>query len=407
MKTFTNFDFNLYTEIVFGKDTEKDVGALIQKHGGTRVLFVYGAGSIKKSGLYDRVVRSLQDAGLFFTELSGVKANPKRSLVEEGIRIAQSEGTDFYLAVGGGSAIDTAKGIALAMANDGEYWAFFNGTSAKKMAPVGTINTIAAAGSETSLSAVLVDDINTGYKQSVAGNNVCRPVFAIMNPELTYSVSKYQTAAGATDIFAHTYMRYFTNYASFLGDRFCESVLKTVLKYAQIAIEKPDGYEARAELMLAAAFSHNELTGVGRAGDRRGGEHGLEVQLSGYYDTAHGAGLAVMMPAYLKYIILHGTEEQVARVAGFGIDIFGVHAEPADVTATAYAGIRAFESWLRSIEMPTTLAELGVPKAEIQAAAARALNAKGGHISGFIELDPAVAAEIYQIAAGTEPTGEE
>ncbi|MDR2096141.1 MAG: iron-containing alcohol dehydrogenase [Treponema sp.] len=394
MKTFTNFSFHMYTDILFGKDTEKETGNMIRKHGGTRVMMVYGGGSIKKSGLYDRVVKSLNDAGIPFIELGGVKPNPLRSLVDKGLKIAQDEKIDFMLGVGGGSAIDTAKGIALGLANNGEYWKFYGNVPAEKMAKVGTIHTIAAAGSETSSSSVLVDDIETGRKKGFMWTP-CRPVFAIMNPELTYTVSPYQTGAGSADIFAHTVMRYFINSASYLGDAYCESTLRTVLKYAPIAIANPTDYEARSELMLAGSFSHNDLTGIGRSGPR-GGEHGLESQLSGYYDTAHGAGLAAVMPAWLQYIVDHGPADKVARIAQFGVKVFGVEPDMADVKAVANEGLRRFRVWIKSIGMPLTLKELGIPKGDLQGVIDRCLDNLGGALEGaFMDLDRNAVTAIF------------
>ena len=229
MKEFTNFTFHLYTEVVFGKQTEKRVGELVRKHGGTKVMLVYGGGSVKKSGLYDTVVQSLRDSGLDFIELSGVQPNPRRSLAEKGLKMAQEAGVDFMLGVGGGSSIDTAKAIAMGLVNDGEFWKFYRGVEPKKMAPVGTIHTLAAAGSETSRSSVLLDDIETHRKYGFMWD-VCRPVFAIMNPELTYTVSPFQTGAGSADIFAHTVNRYFMAPASHLGDQYAEGTLRTVVK---------------------------------------------------------------------------------------------------------------------------------------------------------------------------------
>jgi len=400
MKKFTNFNLYLYTDILFGKDTEKETGKMIRKHSGTRIMVVYGMGSVKKSGLFDRVIKTIKDEGLYFIEFGGVKPNPQRSLVEKGIKIAQEEKIDFFLALGGGSAIDTAKAIALAVANDGEYWQFYNGTPAEKMAAVGTIHTISAAGSETSRSTVLVDDIDTGRKQGLNWD-CCRPVFAIMNPELTYSVSAYQTAVGAADIVAHTVGRYFTkdNPHSHLGDEFCEGLIRTVIKYASRAITHPDDYEARAELMMAASFSHNDLTWIGRNGVR-GGEHPLEHQFSGHYDTAHGAGLAVIMPAWLQYIADNGSPEQVARVAQFGIGCFGVKADMTDVNATANAGIEAFRLWIRSIGMPLTLGELKIPKEDLPEIIKRTVNANKGKIVGFMDLDEKAISAIYTSMAG-------
>jgi alcohol dehydrogenase YqhD (iron-dependent ADH family) len=399
MKTFSNFNFHMYTEIVFGKDTETEAATLIRKYGGTKVLLVYGSGSVKRSGLYDRVATTLKEAGVPFAELGGVKANPTRSLVEKGIKLAVEENVDFFLGVGGGSTIDTAKAIALAIANNGEYWQFYNGVKPPKMAPVGAINTIAAAGSETSGSTVLVDDIGGGLKRALMYPDVCRPVFAIMNPELTYSVSAFQTGSGAADIFSHTYMRYFNASSSYLGDQYCAATLRTVMKYAPIAIAKPTDYEARAELMLSAAFAHNDVTGIGRAGGPKGGEHPLEHPLSGYYDTAHGAGLSVIMPSYLRYMAECGTEAQAARAAQFGVDVFDVKPDMGDIRGTALAGAASLIEWLRSIGMPTTLTELGVPKHEVGDAIARVIKDTGGKIIGFMELDEEAIARIYKTAA--------
>ena len=395
MKNFTNYSLYLYTDILFGKDTEKEAGKMIRKHGGSRVMLIYGGGSVKKSGLFDRVAKAIKDEGLYLTEFGGVKPNPLRSHVEKGIKSAQDEKADFLLALGGGSVIDTAKAIALALANNGEFWKFFSGIPAEKMAPVGVINTIAAAGSETSRSSVIVDDIETNRKRSLVWD-CCRPVFAIMNPELTYSVSPYQTGAGAADILAHTVGRFFMKDtpASCLGDEFAEGLMRTAVKYGPIAVAKPDDYEARAELMLAATFSHNDLTNAGKSG-QRGGEHALEHQFSGHYDTTHGAGLAAIMPAWLQYIVDNGTDRHVARVAQFGVKVFGVSPDMTDIKATANAGLAAFRAWVRSLGMPLTLTELGVPKEEIPAAAKRTADTNKGKISGFLDLDEKAIGAIY------------
>jgi alcohol dehydrogenase YqhD (iron-dependent ADH family) len=313
--------------------------------------------------------------------------------VDKGLKLAQDEKVDFLLAVGGGSAIDTAKAIALALANNGEYWKFYNGTPVEKIAPIGTIHTISAAGSETSGSTVLVDDTGTGRKQGTMWPT-CRPVFAIMNPELTYTVSPYQTGAGAADILAHTVMRYFIGSASRLGDEYAEGTMRTVVKYAPIALARPDDYEARAELMLAGSFSHNDLTGIGRSGPK-GGEHGLESQLSGHYDTAHGAGLAAVMPAWLQYIADHGTAEQAARVAQFGVKVFGVDPDLADIKATADEGLERFRAWIRSIGMPLTLKELGIPRADLPEVIRRCLDVWNGVVTGYMDLDKVAVTAIF------------
>jgi len=395
MKKFNNFSLFLYTDILFGKETENSAGKMIRKHDGSRVMIVFGGSSARESGLFDRVVKALKDEGLYYVEFGGVQPNPRRSLVDRGIKFAQEEGIDFLLAVGGASSIDTAKTIALALANNGEYWKFFNKVPAEKMVPVGTINTISAAGSETSRASVIVDDLETGYKRSL-NLDCCRPVFAIMNPELTYSVSAFQTGAGAADIVAHTLGRYFFRDmpASSLGDEFAEGLIRTAMKFGPIAIENPNDYEARAELMMAAAFSHNDLTGIGRAGIR-GGEHPLEHQLSGHYDTAHGAGLAVIMPAWLQYIVNNGTQEQVARVAQLGVKVFGAIPDMCDIKATANAGLAAFRAWIRSIGMPLTLTGLGIPKTELDEVIRRTLECNNGKITGFMDLDEKAVVEIF------------
>ena len=394
MKNYTNFDFHMYTQVVFGKGSEKRVAELIQKYGGTKVMLVYGGGSIKKIGLYDSVVTSLQTAGIPFVELGGVQPNPRRSLVEKGLTMAHEEKVDFFLGLGGGSSIDTAKAIALGMANDDDYWQFYNGTEVQKMAPVGTIHTIAAAGSETSSSSVLVDDLGTGRKQGFM-YTAARPLFAIMNPEFTYTVSPYQTGAGTADVFAHTVMRYFSPAASALGDGYAEATLRTVVKYGPIAVKEPNHYEARAELMLAGSFSHNDVTGIGRDAVNRGGEHGLESQLSGHYDTAHGAGLAAVMPAWLQYIADNGTPEQVARVAQFGVKVFDVDPDMSDVKATADEGLQRFRTWIQSIGMPLTLKELGIPKSDLAAVVDRCIAANGGVVPGYMRLDHAAVTAIF------------
>ena len=395
MKNFTNYNICFYTDILFGKDTETQAGKMVRKHGGTKALLVYGGGSIKKTGLYDRVIKSLKDEGIPFVELGGVQPNPRRSLVEKGIKLAQDEHTDFYLAVGGGSAIDTAKAIALAMANNGEYWKFYTGTQAEKMAPVGTIHTIAAAGSETSRSTVIVDDLETGRKLGLNWDP-CRPVFAIMNPELTFTVPPYQTGAGSADIIAHTVSRYFFQGSpvSHIGDEFMEGLMRTVVRYAPIAIANPEDYEARAELMMAAFLSHSDLMGIGRSG-MRGGEHALESQISGHYDTAHGAGLAAVMPAWLQYIANHGSVAQVARVAQFGVGVFGVKADLSDPKGTPDEGLRCFRRWIRSIGQPLTLKELGIQREDLPAVIRRCVELHKGKVPGFMELDEAAVSEIF------------
>lgn len=384
----------MYTEILFGRDTQYDVAALIKKHGGTRVMIVYGGGSIKKSGLYESVTGKIEEAGLYYTVLGGVMPNPRRSRVEKGLKQAIDEQVDFLLGIGGGSVIDTAKAIALGLANGGEYWKFYQGSVPERMAPVGTIHTIAAAGSETSRSSVLLDDIETHCKYGFL-YDVCRPVFAIMNPELTFTLPGFQTAAGATDIIAHTVNRYFIDSYSGLGDEFAESVMRTVVRYGPRALETPDDYEARAELMLAGSFSHNDLTGIGRSGERKGSEHALEEQLSAVYDTAHGAGLAVIMPAWMQYMVDYGTPVHIARVAQFAVKVFGVTPDMSDAKGTANEGLRCFRKWLTDMGMPVTLKQLGVPAEDMDQVIRRCMGNQDV-ITGFMDLDEDAVAAIFR-----------
>jgi len=399
MKNFTNFNMQLYTDILFGKDTEKEVGKMVRKHGGSRVMVVYGGGSVKKSGLFDRVTKSLKDEGLYYIEFGGVKPNPLRSYAEKGMKIAKDEKIDFMLGLGGASSIDTAKAIAIYLANNGEYWKFYIGTQLEKMGPVGTIHTIAAAGSETSRSSVLVDDLESHHKFGFMWE-AGRPVFAIMNPELTFSVPAYQTGSGSSDILAHTINRYFTrgNPVCHIGDEFAEGLMRTVVKYAPIAIANPTDYEARAELMYAACFSHNDLTQLGRTGPR-GGEHQLEHQLSGHYDTAHGAGLSAVIPAYLQYVVDHCAPDDVARVAQFGVNVFGVKPDLADIKATANEGLRVYRAWLHSIGMPTTLKELGIAKEEVPNIIKNTSNSMKGKIAGYFDIDEKAMTVIFNSMA--------
>lgn len=394
MKKFTDFNFDMRTEIVFGKGAEENVATLVKKHGGSKVMLVYGGGNIKKIGVYDTVINLLNAEKIPFTELGGVKPNPRRSLVDKGLSIAMSEKVDFILAIGGGSSIDTAKGIALGLANGEDYWKFYTGTVPTKIAPVGAIPTISAAGSEASGSTVVVDDIETNRKFGIMYPSV-RPVFAILNPELTYSVSPYQTGVGAVDIFAHVVMRYFIDADCYIGDQYCEGTMRTVVKYGPIAYENPTNYEARAELMLASAFSHNDLLNMGRYTGNRGGEHPLERQISGVFDTAHGAGLAVLMPAWLKYITNYGSEAQVARVAQFGVKVFDADPDMADVKAVANDSIKRFEHWIKSVGMPLTFKELGIPTDDLKTLVDNCVGRPAGILPGFMPLDYKAVTEIY------------
>jgi alcohol dehydrogenase YqhD (iron-dependent ADH family) len=384
----------MYTENVFGKGTENQAGDLVKKYGGSKALVVYGGGSVKKSGLYDRVIASLDKAGVGHVDFGGIKANPTRSFAYKAIELAKKEGIDFVLGLGGASSLDTGKAVALAMAYDGDVWDFYCGKKQPvKMMPVGTVHTISAAGSENSGSTVLVDDIGDRKKYGTMFPDVARPVFAIMNPELTYTVSAYQKGAGAADMFSHTLERYLQRQACSLADEFAFAVLRNVVKYAKTAIDNPTDYESHAELMLTAAFSHNDVTGLGRA---PGGFtiHGLEVNLSGRFDTTHGAGIGLVMPPWLTYIVNHGSPEDAMRVAQLGVHVFGVIADMAGPKRVALEGIQRMREWLHSIGMPLTLTELGVKDAPEEIAKYARANAEG-IMAGYIDLDKKAVTEIF------------
>jgi alcohol dehydrogenase YqhD (iron-dependent ADH family) len=357
MKNFTNFTFHMTTEIVFGKDTELQTADLVKKYGGTKVLIVTDAGDfIKKSGLFDKAVATLDAAGIPYVELPGVQPNPRRSLVYKGIELAKAEKVDFLFAIGGGSTLDTAKAIGIGMEYDGDFWDFYDGKAEpEKTMPLGVIITMAATGSETSTSSVILDDIDSHTK---TGSRPPRPVFAIMNPEITYTLPPFQTGAGAADILAHAFDSYFTYGDSYLGDKFSESAMCAAVKYGPLALKNPTDYEARAELMLTSSFSHNDTCRIGRQRlPMSGGGHNLERNLSGFYDTAHGAGLAVMMPALLQYL-LENDETTVDKIAQFGNRVFAVEADAKNPKEVAQEGVKRFRAWMTELGMPATISEL-------------------------------------------------
>lgn len=353
-----NFTFYSPTYFDFGKGAEAHAGSLIRRFGGTKVLLHYGGGSIKRSGLYERIKKCLEDEGIFYSELGGVQPNPRSGLVYEGIEICRRDGLDFVLAVGGGSVIDSAKAIAAGVCYEGDFLDFYHGKARiEKALPVGTVLTIAAAGSEGSPNTVITDE-GTGTKTG-AGSDLLRPRFSILNPELTCTLPPYQTAAGATDIMVHVCERYFSNTEEVeITDRLCEAVLKTVIYETPRVIEKPDHYEARANLMWAGMLAHNNVCGVGREQDWA--SHHIEHELSALYDITHGAGLAVITPVWMRYV-LHKNLHKLVQFAERVWDIPPQETEE----ETALKGIEAFEAFLSSIGMPRTLADIGAREEDI------------------------------------------
>ncbi|TDP26310.1 iron-containing alcohol dehydrogenase [Halanaerobium congolense] len=384
-----NFTYQNTTKIVFGKGTEEEVGEYTAKHG-SKVLLHYGGGSIKKYGTYDKVVKSLEEAGVEYVELGGVEPNPKLSLVHKGIELAKEERVDFILAVGGGSVIDSAKAIAVGYFYDGDVWDFYyNNVEIKEALPVGVVLTIPAAGSESSTSSV-VTKMDGMYKRSI-GTELVRPKFAIMNPEITFTLPDYQTACGAVDIMAHIMERYFTNTDNVeYTDRLSEASLKTIINNTPKVLEDNEDYAARAEIMWVGSNAHNGLLGTGREEDWS--SHGMEHELSGIYDVAHGAGLAVVFPAWMEYVYQHDLE----RFAQFAHRVWDVDPDFKDLEWTAQQGIKKTKEFFSDIGMPVTLAELDIPADRLEEMAKKAT--ENGPIGSFVELDTEDVLKIYKSA---------
>ncbi len=386
-----NFNFYSPTEFVFGKDTENQCAELVKKYGGTKVLIHYGSGSVVRSGLLDRVKAALDIVEISYVELGGVKPNPRDTKIYEGIEICRKENVDFILSVGGGSCIDSSKGIALGALYDGDFWDFYEKKAeVTKALPIGTILTIAAAGSEGSGASVVTKE--DGMWKRDVGSDLLRPRFSILNPELTCSLPAYQTACGATDIMAHVFERYFTNTKEVeITDRLCEAVLLTMIKETPRVIENPNNYEARANIMWAGTVAHNDIVGVGRGQDWN--SHGIEHELSGLYDCAHGAGLAVVMPAWMEFVMSH----DVMRFAQVAERVWGVHMNYSNPEETAKAGIQAFRRFLKRIGMPINFDELGA-KAEDIPVLVDKFGVGDGKTGGFVALSAADVTSILELA---------
>ena len=355
-----NFEYYTPTKVVFGKDTEKQAGELVKAFGGTKVLVHFGGQSAKKSGLLDRICNSLEEAGLSYVTLGGVVPNPHLSKVYEGIELCKKEGVDFILAVGGGSVIDSGKAIGYGVANEGDVWDFYaKKRTAKACLPIGAVLTIAAAGSEMSNSSVITNE--DGWLKRGYNDDVSRCKFAVMNPELTYTLPAYQTASGCVDILMHTMERYFTKAeTTMLTDSVAEGLMRTVIYNAKVLAEDPENYDARAQVMWAGSLSHNGLTGCGTEGDWA--SHQLEHELGGMFDVAHGAGLAAVWGSWARYVY----KEKPARFAQFAANVFNIPWNSSNLEQMALDGIQAMEAFYRSIHMPTSLAELGVNPTEEQ-----------------------------------------
>ncbi|MBA7572699.1 Long-chain-alcohol dehydrogenase 2 [subsurface metagenome] len=384
-----NFTFKNATKIIFGKDAENQVGIETARYGG-KVLLHYGGGSIKKYGLYGRILKSLKDANLEIIELGGVQPNPRLGLVKKGIDVCRKEKVDFILAVGGGSAIDSAKAVASGIPYNGDVWDFYTGKAVPEEAlPVGVVLTIPAAGSEASSSSVITNE--EGFYKRGFTNEILRPEFAILNPEITYTLPPYQTACGVSDIMAHIMERYFTRVQNVdLTDRLCEATLKTVIGNAPRVLEKADNYQARAEIMWAGTIAHNDLLDTGRIGDWA--SHGIEHELSGIYDIAHGAGLSIIFPAWMKYVYKQDAE----KFAKFAVRVWNVEPDFKDIEKTALEGIETLKEFYEKIGLPITLKEANIPYDRLEEMAEKCT--EGGPVGNFVRLDKSDVLEILKLA---------
>ena len=356
-----NFNYYSPTEIVFGRGAQTQVAADVKEYGSTRALEVYGSQRVVKSGLLDSIIQPMEQAGIKCFTLGGVVPNPHLSKVYEGIEIGKQEGIDFLLAVGGGSAIDTAKAIGYGLAEpDKDVWELYESKrTARGCLPVASVLTIAAAGSESSNSSVITNE-KTGEKRSY-NDNLARPKFAAMNPELTLTLPDYQTESGCTDIMMHTMERYFTSQGNMeLTDAIAEALLRTVMAQAKILHTHPDNYDARAEVMWAGSLAHNDLTGCGNGGGDFA-THALEHELGGMFDVTHGAGLAALWPSWARYVC----GNIPGRFARYAVNVMGV-TPGATEAETAEKGIQAMEAFYREIGMPTNLRELGIDPTDEQ-----------------------------------------
>ncbi|NLV57428.1 MAG: iron-containing alcohol dehydrogenase [Clostridiales bacterium] len=387
-----NFDFYSPARIIFGKGSENRIGELLKPHA-SKVLVHYGGGSIKRSGLYDRVIASLQENGLAFVELGGVLPNPRLSLVHEGIALCKKEKVDLILAAGGGSTIDSAKAIAMGVYYEGDVWDLYeHNREIEKALPVATILTIPAAGSESSGDTVITNEqkqLKYGY-----GSPRLRPLLSIMNPELFFTLPKAQVAAGVADMMSHVFERYFTNTThTDLTDGLCETVLRTLMKNAPIVLEDPQNYEAWCELGFGGTVAHNGLVGMGREQDWAC--HVMEHELSAIYDVTHGTGLAVLTPGWMEYV--HGDNPNM--FVQFAVNVMGVQGSYRDPEALIQEGIDRLRRFYSRMGLPATLTELGIPGDRLEEMAKKATSAAFGSenpIGGLKKLYWQDVLEIYK-----------
>lgn len=386
-----NFSFQNPTRILFGRGYEEKVGEQAAKYS-KNVLLHFGGGSIKASGLYDRVTDSLKKAGVNWVELGGVQPNPRLSLVHEGVRLCKEHKLGLILAVGGGSVIDSAKAIAMGAVIDGDVWDFYLGKGKPENAlPIGTVLTIPAAGSESSDGTVITKE--EGQLKLAVGSELLYPRFSILNPELAFTLPRFQVACGVTDIMAHLMERYFTNitHVSFT-DRLIEATMKTLIDLAPKVLKNPQDYDAWSELMWVGTIAHNNLLNTGRVGDWA--SHFIEHEVSGIYDIAHGAGLAVVFPAWMKYVLNH----DLNRFVQWSVRVWNVEMDVFNPEAVACAGIERMEEFFRSLGLGTRLSDLGIPVDRVDEMADKCTGGNTHTTGNFVELDRDAVREILLLA---------
>lgn len=386
-----NFTFYPATKYVFGKNVEQQVGEQMKLFGMSSALIVYGQGSVVRSGLLDRVKAALDESGIGYREMGGVQPNPTDDKVAEGIDICRTHGLTSLLAVGGGSVIDTAKAIAAGVPYAGDFWDFFSGKATIAEAlPVGVVLTIPAAGSEGSGNAVITRREGL-HKISIRTESALRPRFALLNPELTYTLPPFQTASGIADMMAHILERYFTTTTGVeITDRVAEGVLKAIIEEAPKVMANPTDYDARANIMWSGTLAHNGICGTGRKEDWA--SHGLEHEISAVYNVTHGAGLAVIVPAWMTYM----AEHRPSKIAEFGRNVFGVMSH--DDRTAALEGVQCLKAFFGSLGLPVTFAELGVANPDIPLLVKKVHENKGATFGGYYPITPDVSEAIYRLA---------
>ena len=386
-----NFTFYSPTEFVFGRDTQARTGELVARFGGRRVMIVSGGGSAERSGLLAQVRAALTEAGIFFIEQKGIAPNPTDDRVYEGIRMARENNIDFLLAVGGGSVIDSTKAVALGVNYEGDFWDFYCGKATPaSVLPLGVVLTIPAAGSEGSGNSVITK-LDGKHKISVRYPMCLRPRFAVMNPELTMSLPWFQTACGITDMLCHIYERYFSNTTGTdLTDSIAEAIMRDVMENALILKETPDDYDARAAVMWASTLAHNGLCGCGKVEDWS--SHALEHEISAWHNVAHGAGLAVMVPAWMSFV----AEKNPRKVVQFAVNVMGIAPEGKTEQEICRLGIEALKGFYHTLGLTTSLRELTGCEPDIDLLVRSLQGNKGETLGSYVPLSMNDCKKIYQ-----------